>query len=105
MYIARKPQQTDLYSIILENYRSVFEEKESHGIEMPFHLDREFRKYLTCGIHAYGMARFHCNCCQADKFVAFSCKGRTICPSCTGRRTADTAKHLLEEVFYEFIPE
>jgi hypothetical protein len=47
------------------------------------------------------MARFHCSLCQKDKLVAFSCKGRTLCPSCTGRKTADTAKHLLEEVIPE----
>jgi hypothetical protein len=44
------------------------------------------------------MARFHCSLCQKDKLVAFSCKGRTLCPSCTRRRMSDTAKHLIEEV-------
>ncbi|NOT32503.1 MAG: hypothetical protein HOP15_18815 [Planctomycetes bacterium] len=30
--------------------------------------------------------------------VAFSCKGRGFCPSCCGRRMADTAMHLADEV-------
>lgn len=30
--------------------------------------------------------------------VAFSCKGRGFCPSCTGRRMADLAAHLVDEV-------
>jgi len=68
---------------------------------MLFHLEREFKKYLTCGNLAFGMARFHCSLCQKDKLVAFSCKGRTLCPSCTGRRMSDTAKHLIEEVIPE----
>jgi hypothetical protein len=98
MYVVRTPYKTDLHALIRENYRQVFFDKEAQGTHLPFHLEREFKKYLTCGISSYGMARFQCPCCQKDKFVAFSCKGRTICPSCTGRRTADMAKHLLEEV-------
>ncbi|MBC7427635.1 MAG: transposase [Bacteriovorax sp.] len=98
MYASRTPDQTELHSIIRKNYRQVFYDKESHGVHLPFHLEREFKKYLKCGIHSEGMARFQCSCCGKDKFVAFSCKGRTICPSCSGWRTADTAKHLLDEV-------
>ena len=98
MYVARNPYKTDLHALVRENYRQVFFDKEVQGSNLPFHLEREFKKYLTCGIPSYGMARLQCPCCQKDKFVAFSCKGRTICPSCTGRRTADTAKHLLLEV-------
>ena len=98
MYVARNPYKTDLHALVRENDGQVFVDKEVEGTNLPFHLEREFKKYLTCGIPAYGLARFHCSCCQKDKIVAFSCKGRTLCPSCTGRRTADTAKHLLEEV-------
>jgi hypothetical protein len=31
--------------------------------------------------------------------VAFSCKGRGICPSCNKRRMAKTATHLTDPVF------
>jgi hypothetical protein len=98
MYVSRNPQKTDLHQLIRENYRQVFFNKEINGFTLPFHLEREFKKYLTCGNLSYGMARFHCSLCQKDKLVAFSCKGRTLCPSCTSRRMSDTAKHLLEEV-------
>jgi hypothetical protein len=98
MYVQHDPYKTDLHCLIRENYRQVFYDKEIQGTNLPFHLEREFKKYITCGILAYGMARFRCPCCYKEKIVAYSCKGRTICPSCTGRRTADTAKHLLEEV-------
>ena len=101
MHIPRTPSNTDLHKIIRENYRQVFFDKENDGTNLPFHLEREFRKYLNCGNLAYGMARFHCSVCQKDKLVAFSCKGRTLCPSCTGRRMASTAKHLVEEVIPE----
>jgi hypothetical protein len=98
MYTARAPYSSDLHHLIRENYRQVFFNKEIFGTHLPFHLEREFKKYLTCGNLAFGMARFHCSLCQKDKLVAFSCKGRTLCPSCTGRRMSDTAKHLIEEV-------
>jgi hypothetical protein len=98
MYVARDPQSSDLHNLIRENYRQVFFNKEILGIHLPFHLEREFKKYLTCGNLAFGMARFHCSLCQKDKLVAFSCKEKTLCPSCTGRRMSDTAKHLIEEV-------
>ena len=98
MYAARAPAKTDLHQIIRENYVQVFSDKERSGIALPFHLKREFKKYLRCGILSQGMARFRCPVCQKEKFVAHSCKGRTLCPSCTGRRMADTAKHLVSEV-------
>jgi len=90
-----------LHHLIRENYRQVFFNKEIHGAHLPFHFEREFKKYLTCGNLAFGMARFHCSLGQKDKLLAFSCKGRTLCPSCTGRRMSDTAKHLIEEVIPE----
>jgi hypothetical protein len=33
--------------------------------------------------------------------VAFSCKGRGFCPSCTSRRMSDTAAHLVDRVLPE----
>ena len=54
-----------------------------------------FRKYLKCGI----FARARCGDCGHDYFVAFSCKGCGVCPSCNTRRMADTAAHLTEHVF------
>jgi hypothetical protein len=36
--------------------------------------------------------------CQAEKLVAFSCKRRGFCPSCGGRRMAETAALLVDYV-------
>jgi hypothetical protein len=98
IYKPRDPKSTDYYQIIRKNYLQIFYEKEINNIALPFHLKREFSKFLSCGILAHGFARFHCGHCQKDKLVAYSCKGRTVCPSCTGRRMADSAKHLVENV-------
>ena len=50
-------------------------------------------------IMSHGFARFHCFRCGTDLLVAFSCKGRGFCPSCGGRRMAESAAHLTDHVF------
>ena len=61
-------------------------------------MPRQFRQYLTCGILAYGFARARCGDCHQERLVAFSCKGRGVCPSCTNRRMAEVAAHLRDRV-------
>ena len=56
------------------------------------------RGYLRRGVFAHGFVRAHCDTCGHDPFVAFSCKGRGTCPSCAGRRMANTAAHLVDRV-------
>lgn len=53
---------------------------------------------LTCGILAHGFARGRCAECDQDFLVAYSCKGRGICPSCNTRRMVETAAHLADHV-------
>lgn len=60
--------------------------------------EREFRRYLECGILAYGFARVRCGECGHDTLIAYSCKGRGVCPSCTTRRMVETAAHLADHV-------
>ena len=45
-----------------------------------------FRKYLECSIFTHGFARARFGNCGHEYFVAFSCKGRGVCPSCNTRR-------------------
>jgi hypothetical protein len=59
---------------------------------------RELLSLLDCGILARGFLRVRCPRCRKDLLVAFSCKGRGVCPSCSGRRMADTAAHLVDDV-------
>ncbi|QQO57548.1 MAG: hypothetical protein N838_33555 [Thiohalocapsa sp. PB-PSB1] len=42
---------------------------------------REFRKYLECGILAYGFARAKCTEGFHEFLIALSCKCRAVCPS------------------------
>jgi hypothetical protein len=58
----------------------------------------EFAAFLECGILAHGFLRVRCAECGHEKLVAFSCKLRGICPSCGGRRMAETAAWLVDRV-------
>jgi hypothetical protein len=46
----------------------------------------------------FGFARAVCMSCRTGFVVAFSCKGRGVCPSCNGRHMAQTAAHLADHV-------
>ena len=48
---------------------------------------------------AHGFARVRCDDCGHDFLVAFSCKGRGVCPSCNTHRMAEAAAHLTDHVF------
>ncbi|PYV31389.1 MAG: hypothetical protein DMG09_25950 [Acidobacteria bacterium] len=65
---------------------------------VPRFVERELRSFLECGVLAHGFLRVHCDACGRDRVVAFSCKGRSLCSSCGGRRMADTAAHLVGRV-------
>ncbi|MFY0565314.1 transposase zinc-binding domain-containing protein [Archangium lansingense] len=46
----------------------------------------------------HGFARVRCESCKDELLVAFSCKGRGVCPSCNAKRAQVTAVHLVERV-------
>jgi hypothetical protein len=68
------------------------------GGGLPRHVKKELSAFLDCGRLERGFARVVCRSYRAEHLVAFSCRGRAICPSCAGRRMADTAAHLVDRV-------
>ena len=90
-----------LYELVSE-YREPMlrhmREVDPKGYGLPRHVDRELEAYLRCGILRHGFTRVRCSTCHDELLVAFSCKHRGLCPSCTARRMADTATHLLDRV-------
>ncbi len=105
-YNPRHPERTLLYQTIAEHYETWFELASAgqfdgqgdHHTPKPY-VRQAFRKYLESGIFAHGFARARCGDCGHDYFVAFSCKGRGVCPSCNARRMVETAAHLCDHVF------
>ncbi len=101
-YRRRRPERTALYTIVqhhLETWLARTREADPDGEPVSPYVERELRQYLECGILAHGFARAHCPECGHDFLVAFSYKGRGVCPSCTTRRMAETAAHLVDHVF------
>lgn len=126
VYRRRRPEHTALYRLVqqhLEPWLARRRESDSDGYPIPRRIEHELRGFLECGILACGFARGRCGDCGHDFLVAFccapsmartlrapfgrpnslpanlSCKGRGRCPSCTTRRMAETAAHLVEHVF------
>ena len=67
-------------------------------VGLPAYVQREFYDYLQCGILAHGFLRLGCDTCKHEMLLPFSCKRRGFCPSCAGRRMAQMAAHLVEQV-------
>ena len=65
---------------------------------LPRFVARDFQRYLECGVLAHGFSRLVCAGCKEEVLVAYSCKGRGVCPSCNARRAHDTAIHVTERV-------
>ena len=97
-YRRHEPEKEVLYQVVAEHLETFLERLRSEGHELPGHVVQEFYRYLECGILAHGFARCACETCGKSFSVGFSCKGRGFCPSCIGRRMADTAAHLVDNV-------
>ena len=61
------------------------------------HLET-FLASLDTDPDAHGFLRLGCDTCHHELRLAFSGKRRGFCPSCAGRRIAQTAAHLVEQV-------
>ena len=97
-YERRRPEKTPLYKVVAEHLEGWLENRSVVEQPVSAHVERELRSYLTCGILCFGFGRARCASCGQGFVVAFSCKGRGVCPSCNGRRMAQTAAHLVDRV-------
>jgi hypothetical protein len=100
-YSQHRPEATLLYRLVEQHYPVFRELRARDGRSLPGHVQEEFGAYLKCGRLQEGFLRVRCGSCQAEKLVAFSCKKRGFCPSCGGRRMAETAALLADEVLPE----
>jgi len=100
-YAPRSPEQTLLHRVVREQIETFLAHTRWRDQPAPRFVEEEFRAYLRCGVLAHGFLRVHCDDCRLDRLIPFSCKRRGFCPSCGGRRMADTAAHLVDCVFPE----
>src|SRR5438105_12333829 len=99
-YEPRDPSRTVLYKVIADHLETFLAscEADPDATGLPPYVQREFYDYLRCGILAHGFLRLGCDTCHHELLVPFRCKRRGFCPSCAGRRMAQTAAHLVEQV-------
>ena len=100
-YRPRNPEDNPLYGIVSRHLETYLAQQNERERPVPRFVERELRAFLDCGVLAKGFLRVHCDACGKDRVVAFSCKGRSVCSSCCGRRMADTAAHLVDRVLPE----
>jgi len=104
VYRPRRPTTTPIYPVVqhhLETFLATAEREDSRGWGTPSWVERDFRAYLRCGVLAHGFGRIRCDSCGHERLLAFSCKGRGVCPSCNARRMAEVAEFGIERKFRE----
>jgi hypothetical protein len=88
-----------LYQVLDEHLQTFLAACEEDGVRVPRYAREELEDYLACGMPEHGFALLRCDGCGTARAVAFSCKHRGFCPSCTGRRMNQGAAHLVDNVF------
>jgi len=98
-YARREPEKTLLYQTVQQHWLQFLADIEAEGGELPAFVEDELEAYLRCGVLAHGFLRVRCKECGFSRAVAFSCRRRGFCPSCFGRRMADTAAFCVDHLF------
>ncbi len=107
VYKRRRPERTDYYRIIESRFEQLermwpecFEQKYGY---LRKEVVRAIYAFLDCGIPESGVARVFCDGCGHDYFVAFSCRMRVACPSCSTKRSilfGEKIRGLVRPVFH-----
>ncbi len=98
-YARQAPEHTRLYALVRDHAPALRARLADEGRTLPGYVREEFDAFLRCGVLEHGFVRVVCEHCHAERLVAFSCKKRGFCPSCGARRMAESARHLVEDVF------
>ena len=104
-YRSRSSTTTSLYQLVyhyLEQFQQEWEWRyeSKHGY-LRLEVLKAFEAYLDCGVYERGAARAHCKGCGHSIWIAFSCKARTVCPSCAAKRAVVFGEHLHESVLWQ----
>ena len=106
VYARRRPELTTLHKVVRENLATLYAATEAgfDGTPLPRFVRQELDGYVGCGSLNRGFAHLKCEGCAQSRLVAFSCRGRGFCPSCMGRRMAQTSANLLDHVLPPAVP-
>ena len=86
LYRSRKTRASPLWQCLSRHFHAFLAAYEQRfqphfGFLRPI-IPEVVDKFLDCGDLGQGFARIHCDHCQHEYLLAFSCKGRWFCPSC-----------------------
>jgi hypothetical protein len=102
LYRQRDPAASPLYRLFDEHYedlKRVYPERfETLFGPWQRHWDAAVAAFLSCGDLACGFARVYCDTCRKEFLLPYSCKKRSLCPSCDARRRVAWADHVIENV-------
>ncbi len=101
IYERRKPESSVLYQTVRDYLDEFLMAAKSDGKGLPNYVEEEFRDFLRCGCIQFGFIRRKCDDCGKEEWTAFSCKRLGFCPTCCGRRMAESAIHLIDNVLPE----
>ncbi|HHH29966.1 MAG TPA: hypothetical protein ENK57_16700, partial [Polyangiaceae bacterium] len=101
-YVPRPTQGSDALALVREHWPAFRQRLEERAGSLPGFVRDELEAFITCGDFGHGFLVAQCARCGDSQRVPFACKSRGICPSCMGRRMAETAallaRHRLPEV-------
>ena len=102
LYRPRRPERSPFYAV-LHHYFDRFTREYEHRFERTFGplrgiVPKTVERFLDCGLPESGFARVRCAACGNEYLVAFSCKQRGVCPSCSAKRAARWAEFVREQV-------
>jgi hypothetical protein len=101
-YRPRRPERFPFYAVLhqfFDRFAREYEQRfERHFGPMRSIIPKTVERFLGCGLPEGGFARVRCDACRAEFFVAFSCKQRGFCPSCSAKRASLWAEFVREEV-------
>jgi hypothetical protein len=96
IYERRDPSEGPLHQLLRDKLDDYLDARDDRPL--PGFVVDTLRGFLRCGVLRHGIARFRCDDCAQSRLLALSCKQRAFCPRCVGRKMADQAKHLVENV-------
>ena len=98
IHIVRNARDSPLWQVINDTFPKLVDYVRHHDQHVPSFVERELEAFLACGQIDRGFTHIRCASCDARQLVPFTCKSRSLCPSCCGRRMNQTSLHLVESV-------
>ena len=98
VYVPRQTHDCDAAVLVRRHLPGFLGRLEEAGHALPGFVKAELEEFAGCGDFERGFVQTVCRKCGDELRVAFSCKSRGFCPSCMGRRMAEGAALLVDQV-------